>query len=284
MVRVDRGSLDHATVRGVKRLSGAILVPGPPASVRPVPNPAPPVLVPRPARGRVFTTQRRVRLGDVTTAGRVRLDALARYLQDVARDDSADSGLENPMGWVVRRTALVVRAWPVFQEAIGLETWCSGIGPRWAERRTTIVGEHGGLVEAVTLWVHVDAATGRPARLVAGFVDLYGEAAGGRGAEAKLVLDAAPPADAERMPWPLRRTDFDVLGHVNNAAYWEAVEERCDPPGPALPLVAVVEHRAALEPGDPATLAVAPDGTGTAAWLCGPAGAAAACAWGPGGG
>lgn len=243
-----------------------------------------PELVPRPASGRVFTTGRRVRLGDVTTTGRVRLDALARYLQDVARDDSADSGLENPMGWVVRRTVLVVAAWPVFQEAVSLATWCSGIGARWAERRTSITGEHGGRVEAVTLWVHVDATTGRPARLVSGFVDRYGEAAAGRGADAKLLLAAEPPAGAARAPWPLRRTDFDVLGHVNNAAYWEAIEERCDPAGPALPLAAVVEHRAALEPGDAAELRVASGPDRTDAWLCGPAGAAAVCTWGPAGG
>jgi acyl-ACP thioesterase len=26
------------------------------------------------------------------------------------------------------------------------------------------------------------------------------------------------------VPWPLRATDLDVMGHVNNAAYWCAVE------------------------------------------------------------
>lgn len=243
-----------------------------------------PPLVPRPASGRVFTTTRRVRLGDVTTAGRVRLDALARYLQDVARDDSADSGLENPMGWVVRRTALVVARWPVFQEGLAVATWCSGIGPRWAERRTTITGEHGGLVETVTVWVHVDATTGRPARLVAGFADLYGEAAAGRVADAKLQLPAEPSPGATRRPWPLRHTDFDVLGHVNNAAYWEAVEELCDADGPPLPLGAVVEHRAALEPGEAPLLAHETAGAGTTVWMCGAAGAAAVGWWGPAGG
>jgi acyl-ACP thioesterase len=130
-----------------------------------------------PKQGRVVRRERRVRLGDVTPTGRVRFDALARYLQDIARDDSADSALENPMGWVVRRTAIQVHAWPQFQEALTLATWCSGIGPRWAERRTSIVGEHGAHVEATTIWVHVDASTGRPARLVAGFAERYAEAA-----------------------------------------------------------------------------------------------------------
>jgi acyl-ACP thioesterase len=238
-------------------------------------------LVPRPGTGRVYRTTRRVRLADVTPTGRARFDALARYLQDIARDDSADSALENPMGWVVRRTAVRVDRWPVFQEGLEIATWCSGIGPRWAERRTTIVGEAGGLVEAVTLWVHVDPVTGRPARLVAGFADRYAEAAAGRGADAKLVRPAEPPPGAVTRPWPLRRTDFDVLGHVNNAAYWAGLEELLGAEGPVLPAVALVEHRSSVEPGAAVVLAQAADHDGVAWWIVGDAGAAAAGWCGP---
>ena len=239
-------------------------------------------LVPPPPSGRVFHTTRRVRLGDVTPTGRARVDALARYLQDLARDDSADSALENPMGWVVRRTALRVEQWPVFQEGLRLATWCSGIGPRWAERRSSIVGEHGGAVEAATLWVHVDATTGRPARLVAGFAERYAEAAAGRGADAKLLVPAEAPPGAHERPWPLRHTDFDLLGHVNNAAYWEGLEELLDFAGPPLPVAGVVEHRLPVEPGVAVRLvdAPAPDG-GLGWWIVGPDGAAAAGRWGP---
>jgi len=225
-------------------------------------------LVDRPAAGRIFTRDRRVRLGDVTTEGRVRVDALARYLQDIARDDSADSGLENPMGWVVRRTALRVTRWPRFQEAVTLATWCSGIGPRWAERRTSLCGEHGGAVEAVTLWVHVDTATGRPARLVEGFLGLYGEAAQGRAADAKLLVPAEVPPVAHRRPWPLRRSDFDVLQHVNNAAYWEALEELLGDDGAIDgPLTAVVEHRQAVAPGEEVELCSTVDVVGRGWWV-----------------
>ncbi len=221
--------------------------------------------VDRPSTGRVFTTRRRVRLGDVRTDGTVRVDALARYLQDIARDDSADSGLENPMGWVVRRTAIQVDRWPEFQEALTLTTWCSGIGPRWAERRTTITGEHGGAVESATLWVHVDATSGRPARLVEGFAGLYAEAAQGRAADARLLVSAEVPVNALRRSWPLRRRDFDVLGHVNNAAYWEALEEVL--PRSAVRLDAVLEHRQAVAPGEEVELCTAPGEDGHGWWL-----------------
>ena len=70
----------------------------------------------RPTTGRVFEGGRRIRLGDVDATGRCRLDAAVRYLQDVARDDSANSNLIDPMTWVVRRVMLEVHVSPMFQE------------------------------------------------------------------------------------------------------------------------------------------------------------------------
>jgi acyl-ACP thioesterase len=228
-----------------------------------------PDLVPRPARGRVFERDLRVRLADVSPADRLRFDAAARYLQDIARDDSADADLENPMGWVVRRTVIEVARPLVFQEATCLATWCSGIGARWAERRTSIRGEHGGAVEAVTVWVHVDPRTGRPARLVDGFAGLYAEAAGGRGADARLSHPAQPPRDCGVQPWPLRAADFDVLGHVNNAAYVAAVEDAIGDRAELWSDVRVeLEYRDPVLPGAAPELAVRSSDGGVELWMC----------------
>lgn len=230
------------------------------------------LMVPRPASGRVFHAERRVRLGDVSMSGSLRVDACARYLQDVARDDSADSGIENPMGWVVRRTVLHVLQPPQFQERVRLETWCSGIGSRWAERRTTIRGEDGGLVEAAAIWVHIDPDTGRPMRLGPGFDVHYAESAAGRKVDARLQHDPVVPDRAERRPWVWRATDFDVLAHVNNAAYGAVVEEALaahapDRPGVRRPpLVVEMEYRDPALPGSDATLAVAADGVEGDGW------------------
>ena len=60
---------------------------------------------------RRFSTERPIRLSDTDAAGRLRLDAVARYLQDVASDDWADAGLETEdVAWVVRKTELVVES------------------------------------------------------------------------------------------------------------------------------------------------------------------------------
>lgn len=47
-------------------------------------------MVPVPVRGRVFRGRRRVGLGDTGQGGRVRLDAVAGYLQDVSNEDTTD--------------------------------------------------------------------------------------------------------------------------------------------------------------------------------------------------
>ena len=182
-------------------------------------------LTPQPGSGRVFERGRRVRLADVDPLGRCRLDALVRHLQDVARDDSADSNLTNPMNWIVRRTMVEVRTAPAFQEWIELSTWCSGYGSRWAERRTRVRGTQGAEVEAVTIWVHIDRKTLRPAPLGDDFFEIWGESAGSRRVSARTTLPTAWPDHANDDPWPLRFTDIDLLGHVNNAAQWAPVEQ-----------------------------------------------------------
>lgn len=229
---------------------------------------APTELVPRPARGRVFDGSRRVRLGDVSPAGRMRLDAAARYLQDLSADDTADAALPDAEAWVVRRTVIEVRQFPRYLELLELATWCSGTGSHWAERRVSMRGAQGGTIDAATIWVHMDMGRGRPGRIPEGFEEIYGEARGGRTVKARL-LHPDVPEGAKGEPWPLRFTDFDVLDHVNNAAYWEAVEEALSGRRELrAPLRAEIEHRNAIERGAQVELvAVDTEAGGLDAWI-----------------
>lgn len=225
-----------------------------------------------PSRGRVFRAGRRVHLGDVDSSGRLRLEALARYLQDVASDDADDARLSERRGvWVLRSTDLAITALPRYHESVELATFCSGTGPRWAERRTQLVGDRGAGVEVAALWVFVDRARGRPLALDDDFHDLYGESAGGRRVRGRLLHDAPPP-DATGRPWSLRASDFDVLDHVNNARSLEAIEDELEArlPGRA-PLRARVEYRGTIERGDAvhlvSTIRPRDDGPELSAWL-----------------
>ena len=61
-----------------------------------------------------------------------------------------------------------------------------------------------------------------------------------------------PPADGERRPWSLRSTDVDLHGHVNNAVYWQAVEELLPTLGvdPRAPLRAELDYRQPVDLGE----------------------------------
>ena len=155
----------------------------------------------------------------------MRLDAIARYLQDVASDDAIDAGLSNALGWVVRRTMIRIDRPLTVGEPLSLVTFCTGTGRSWAERRTTIADQHGAAVEAVSVWVHVDPDSGRPARLGHDFAGIYGAAAAGRTVSSRLPLASVTSNATETMLWTFRRTDLDPFGHVNNAAHWAVLEQ-----------------------------------------------------------
>lgn len=214
-----------------------------------------PELVPQPALGRVFSERRRVRLGDVTGSGRLRLDSAVRFLQDLANDDGRDAQMEDLHGWVVRRTSIHSDAFPRYLEMVDLHTWISGVGSHWAERRTSIVSESGKRVEAASLWVHVDLESMRPKQLSDTFHTIIDGASGGREIGARHVIREKPSASEASLQWQMRVSDIDALDHMNNAAYWEAVEEVVRISGGIkAPVDILLEHHDAIEPGSEVTI------------------------------
>jgi acyl-ACP thioesterase len=191
-------------------------------------------MVEPPPGARVFMLPRRPGLADCAPSGRVRLDAIARFLQDVAYADVEDAGVAEAAVWVVRRTRLRVERFPRFAEHLELRTFCSGIGRMWAERRTSISGQEAGEVELVSLWVHLDPVSGRPTPITEAELAAWGESAGGRKVTARLRHPAPsapnpsapnPIAANNGVPWRFRRTECDLADHINNAAYLQPLEE-----------------------------------------------------------
>ena len=204
-------------------------------------------LVSRPPIGRTFSSSRRIRLSDRDADGRLRLDAVARYFQDVAIDDVDETGWGAPEHlWVLRQIRIDVVSPLVEDDRVELTTWCSGMASVAAGRRMSLTGDRGGSVELDSVWIHL-GPDGRPAR-IEGF-GVYAEATGGRPVSTRLELPD-PPREGERTRWPLRTTDIDLLGHLNNAVYWQAVEDalfRSDDPDPRRPLRALLGHRHAID-------------------------------------
>jgi acyl-ACP thioesterase len=223
-------------------------------------------IIPVPEQGRRFTGRRQVRLGDVDASGRMRFDAVARYLQDVATDDASDGGVSGEFGWLVRRTMISTTRSPKLYENLELTTFCSGYGRSWAERSTHITGARGAQVDTVSLWVAIDPTSFRPVALDHRFHDVWGETARGRKVGPRLQIPRPSDDLASRTRWPIRVADIDPYRHTNNAAQWAAMEELlgldADRRG-----VAEIEFVAPIDPDHEVDLVSSPGPDGLTGWL-----------------
>jgi acyl-ACP thioesterase len=227
--------------------------------------PSAPAFLPDPAHGRVFDVSRTVRSTEVTPGGRLRLDALARYLQEAAEDDLADAGWHEPYDWLVRRVVMAIGGYPAHGESLRLRTFCSATGPRWVERTTTVCRSGSDLLQARAVWVAVARADGRPAPLGAAFHRVYGAAAAGRTVSARLS-HPGPDGPQDSRAWPLRASDFDTAGHVNNAIAWAAVEDIVAGLD-WLPASAELEYHRPILPGQDIRLAASHTPDQLSCWL-----------------
>ncbi len=190
----------------------------------------PSVLPERPTTGTPFETGWPVRLADTDGEQHLRLDAIARYLQDIGFEhlDAVDDGDAHP-GWVVRRTVIDVLKPILFGERVTLRRWCSGLSNRWCNMRVQIVGSGGGLVETEAFLIHFGTESGLPARMSDRFMAPMLAATTEHRLRWKAALTEPAPridaADIQVRPFPLRITDIDMLDHVNNSVYLSGVEE-----------------------------------------------------------
>ena len=217
-------------------------------------------LLPQTPGVRAFSQSRRPGFADCAPSGRMRLDALACWLQDVAYADVEDAGLEQAAVWVVRRTRIRVNRFPRFGEGFELTTFCSGLGRMWAERRTDVVrrgepraeGETDSPrpdVEAVSLWVHLDVDHWRPTPLSARELEVYGGVPPERRVSARLRHPATAAKPDGAVGWTFRATERDIADHVNNAAYWAPLEEELLAGPDPVRVDAELEYRTPSQPG-----------------------------------
>lgn len=231
------------------------------ASSRDLPEPQP--LVARPDDVRHFAHERRAGIADVSRSGRLRLDSIARWAQDVAWEDVEDAGLRGLTVWLVRRTRIRVRRFPRLDERYRLTTYVTGVGRMWAERRTDIAAVDGERpdVEVACIWVHIDPERLLPSPIHDVEMQMWaGEST--RQVTARLRHAPRPAADATARDWRFRASELDVAEHVNNAAYFTPFDdELLGPDGtrPEPPTVDLeIEYRAPAPAGDKRLLAAGP--------------------------
>jgi acyl-ACP thioesterase len=210
----------------------------------------------RPEGVRAFSHIRVPGFADCAPSGRVRLDAIACWLQDIAYADVKDAGVAQAAVWVVRRTRIRANRFPRFGERFELTTFCSGLGRMWAERRTDLVridddGARAGEadVQAVSLWIHLDPERWVPSRVSELELAVYS----GTGLTDRKIghrlRHSAPEPETTSSSWSFRATECDIADHVNNAAYWAPLEEELLAGPDPERLDVELEYRTPAQPG-----------------------------------
>ncbi|WP_406238316.1 acyl-[acyl-carrier-protein] thioesterase [Nocardia sp. NBC_01009] len=234
----------------------------------------PSVLSERPTAVSPFQTGWPVRLADTDSDQRLRLDAIARYLQDIGFDhlDAVEDG-DTHRGWVVRRTVIDVLKPIEFGEHATLRRWCSGLSNRWCNMRVQICGSKGGLVETEAFLIHFGTESGVPARMSDRFMAPLLASTTEHRLRWKAALTTLIPApdepDVHELPFPLRIADIDWLDHVNNAVYLGALEELLATHADLIsgPHRTVIEYAKPLKAGDNVRLIGRRNGTALDVWF-----------------
>jgi len=202
-------------------------------------------------RGAEITVPYRVRFDECGPDAIARTSALLRYAQDAAWIHSESLGFnrawydERGINWVVRAAELSVELPIPLGSDLAVTTRVIGFRRVWARRRTEIRLPDGRLA----MWGHTDWVTidvnGRPTRVPGEFSVHFAAP------EATFVPGRVPlppvPATAALHRGTVRPQDLDPMGHVNNAAYLDYLEEALLAGPDSARLVAALPRRLRIE-------------------------------------
>ncbi|MBP9114943.1 MAG: hypothetical protein KBF89_01190 [Acidimicrobiia bacterium] len=171
---------------------------------------------------RVFKTNRRVRITDCDSKGKLRIDSIARYLQDIGFDDTNDLGLGDGGIWVARSIEILNRTinqkqWPMRNDIVELETHCGGLGKVSAQRDVNIFKDNDNCISAKTIWVSLDENY-KPKEIPDWLEKTYPEAIN---ISTKRVLPLVPKTELldsiKSFEFKIRQCDIDINDHANNS-------------------------------------------------------------------
>jgi acyl-CoA thioesterase FadM len=175
------------------------------------------------------TAAYRIRFDECGADSVVRTSTLLRYAQDIAWVHSEQLGFdrewygERGLAWVVRAAELGILVQVSLGATLSISTAITGFRKVWARRRTEARLEDGSLA----FWGHTDWVMtdhrGMPSRVPPEFPAALPVAPGPF--EPGRVPLPATPDDAHRHVTRVRPQDVDPMGHVNNAAYLDYLEE-----------------------------------------------------------
>ncbi|MDP8904476.1 MAG: thioesterase [Chloroflexota bacterium] len=171
----------------------------------------------------------RVRFDEAGASGHLRSSGFLRFAQDMAWRHSEAAGFgrswyrEHGLTWLIRAVELDIVEDVAYGAEIDVSTTVVGFRRVWGRRHSEFSEPGSGRIVAGAIidWVLLNAR-GRPARVPPEIAQLFETGA----TFTPLHVDLPdPPSDATRVEFAVRQSELDPLGHVNNAAYLDYLEE-----------------------------------------------------------
>ncbi|MGD9621435.1 MAG: acyl-[acyl-carrier-protein] thioesterase [Mycolicibacterium sp.] len=213
-------------------------------------------LRPMPTSGYIYRTSWPVATGDLDGELHLRLDGVARYIQDVGAQNLVDAGeAEDHPHWLVQRTVIDVIEPIEFPNDVSFSRWCSALSSRWCTMRVDLVGSDGGRIETEGFWIAINSTTLTPQRVSDTLIERFASTTAEHRLRWRPWLDNPGTVDTV-IPFPLRRTDIDIFEHVTNTAYWHAIHEvmALEPDVCRSPYRSVIEYRRPIKYGEDVTI------------------------------
>lgn len=224
-----------------------------------------------PAEGDVFSTSWKLATGDMDARQYLRLDGVARYIQEVGAEHIVDANAQDVHPyWIVRRALVDVIEPLTWPNEVTFHRWCSAVGSRSCTMRVRLQGANGGRIETEGFWTNLDKDTLTPSPITDGFFNRLATTTEEHQLKWHQWLPDPVPEGSASFSFPLRHTDIDLFQHLNNTNYWHAVHEvlaRYPKIGTA-PYRAVVEYRRPITHDEPVTIRHCLSDASVRFWFC----------------
>lgn len=178
-----------------------------------------------------FQQTRKIDYFQTATDGRIKLDALVRILQNAALDHVHEADRDARViiaagyAWILNKVILDIARYPVYGETVTVNTWHRGTKGFKSYREYEILAGNQRVATAASSWLFLDLARRKVVKVPKETDALYGVVptmALDRDIEAwKPDKNLVPD---ESMEIITRRSDYDMLGHVNNAVYFDYLD------------------------------------------------------------
>lgn len=171
-----------------------------------------------------------VRYSEVDVNGRLKLRALADYLQEAAARHAANLGVgcddlaRQNLLWVLSRIAITIENYPGPGELLKIKTWPRSTEKLFAMREFTVHGKNGlPVCRASSAWLLLDVKSFRPKKIETL------DSAIPRNEDKPFLIKTLPrikPVECAKIfTQQIRPSAIDVNRHLNNAEYFALAQD-----------------------------------------------------------